>query len=312
MSEENTGKLISGFWRRIGALLIDVVLLGFLGSMLGLVFESAFVELGGWGRVVGFAIALVYFGVMNSRISGGQTVGKRILDLRVIGSDNLPIGTRKSLVRAAILAIPFSLNGAQFSSNLIFSYLVYPLSLVVLGGIFSIGYLYLFNRLTRQSLHDLAVGSYVVNAEAPNQEVGKMWSAHLIVILVLGVLALLAPLLGNYFVERTAFKSMLKAQAAIMSVEGVSYAQMSTNTMILSKINQESTSTDYVNAQIFLTGKNINDSELASQFAHLVIANYPEATEKESLQITLSYGYDIGIWSVWYHYTHGFDPNAIN
>ena len=76
MTEENNMRWISGFWRRVGALFIDTIILGIVGLGLGFALETQFVELGGWGRFVGFFIALVYFGVMNSSISGGQTFGK--------------------------------------------------------------------------------------------------------------------------------------------------------------------------------------------------------------------------------------------
>jgi hypothetical protein len=42
-------------------------------------FFQQFVELGGWGRAIGFPIAAIYFVILNSRIGGGQTIGKRIL-----------------------------------------------------------------------------------------------------------------------------------------------------------------------------------------------------------------------------------------
>lgn len=303
---------ISGFWRRIGALLIDTVLLSFLGSMLGLAFETTFVEMGGWGRLVGFAIALVYFGVMNSHISGGQTVGKRILDLKVVGFDNLPISVNKSVLRYMVLAIPFFLNGAQYSNELMFSYLAYPLSLVVFGGVLSISYLYIFNRTTRQSLHDLAVGTYVVNTNADKQEVGKIWRIHIIVALVLAVIALLAPLIAKQLVQNVTFKDMLSAQSAISAVDGVAHVAISTNVTTRNTIKEGKKSTSSVSAQVFLTDTNIDDVELARHFADLVIANYPDAKEKDLLQVTLTYGYDIGVWSVWYNNTHAFDPNTIN
>lgn len=54
----NDGRWISGFWRRIGAFVIDSAILGGAGYGLGLIFEKQFVELGGWSRLVGFCIAL--------------------------------------------------------------------------------------------------------------------------------------------------------------------------------------------------------------------------------------------------------------
>jgi uncharacterized RDD family membrane protein YckC len=97
--EEVQDKWICGFWRRIGALFIDSLVLGILGSVIGLFLEDTFVQLGGWGRLIGFAVSITYFGVMNSSLSNGQTIGKKILNIRVVDSSNSTISLPKSFVR---------------------------------------------------------------------------------------------------------------------------------------------------------------------------------------------------------------------
>ena len=131
MEEVVEVKWITGFWRRIGAFLIDAILLGFVGFLLGLGFESTFVELGSWGRVVGFSIALIYFGCMNSRLFSGQTIGKKILKIKVVNLENESIGLARSFLRYSILAIPSSLNGLYFEENSNIDFLVYPLTFIV-------------------------------------------------------------------------------------------------------------------------------------------------------------------------------------
>jgi len=68
---------IAGFWRRIGALFIDAIILGTVGFCLGVFLEKEFVQLGRLGRLIGFGTALSYFGILNSRMFGGQTIGKK-------------------------------------------------------------------------------------------------------------------------------------------------------------------------------------------------------------------------------------------
>jgi uncharacterized RDD family membrane protein YckC len=75
---------ISGFWRRAGAFFIDAIILGIIGLLLGLFFSQQFVELGGWGRAIGFSIAAIYFVIFSSRTGGGQTIGKRALKIQVV------------------------------------------------------------------------------------------------------------------------------------------------------------------------------------------------------------------------------------
>lgn len=311
MTQEKESKWISSFWRRVGALFIDTLLLGIFGYVTGLVLESTFVQLGGWGRLVGFIIALAYFGIMNSSITGGQTIGKKALKIRVVDSANSPIGIGKSVLRYVILATPFSLNGAQFSNEAMLSYLMYPLSLIVFGGLFSILYLYIFNRITRQSLHDLAAGTFVVNADVEKQEIGKVWNVHIVIVVLLFIAAAIVPAFTTQLAQSEPFKEMLSVQSELLNEPNVTYAAISTNTTIFSSTNEGTKTITYVSGQVFLATNNVSDVNLARQLATIVIANYPEAMNKDTIQIILTYGYDIGIASKWSRHTHNFNPSEL-
>lgn len=311
MTEEVELKWISGFWRRISALFIDTVILGAAGLVLGLFFESFFVQIGVWGRLVGFSIALIYFGVMNSSITAGQTIGKKVLKLRVVDSKNVPISLGKSIIRYFILGIPFSLNGAQFSNEAMLSFLIYPLSLIIFGGFFSILYLYIFNRITRQSLHDLVVGTYVVNANVEQQGLEKVWSVHLIIVAILFLSAAVAPTFTAQLAQSEPFKGMLEVQSALSNNPSVAYATIFSGSSTFSSTNDGTKTTTYVRSQVFLRADNVSDVELARKFASIVIDNYPEALQKDTIQITLTYGYDIGIASSWSNHAHNFNPREL-
>lgn len=309
MSEEVQQNWIANFWRRIGALFIDTLILGLVGFILGLALESTFVQLGGWGRFIGFVIALIYFGVMNSKLFEGQTIGKKLLTLRVVDSKNQTISLGRSALRYIILATPFSLNGARLSNEAMLSPLVYLLSLIVFGGLFSIFYLYIFNRVTRQSLHDLAVGSFVVNANSEKQEVGKVWKTHLIVVAVFFIAAAIVPAFTGKLAEIEPFKGMRTVQSALSNESGVMYATIGTGTSTFSSANEGTKKTTYVSAQAFLSSNNVSDVDLARKLATIVVKNYPESKNKDALRITLTYGYDIGIWYQWVSHTHDFNPD---
>jgi uncharacterized RDD family membrane protein YckC len=308
MSEEVQQKWVANFWRRIGAFFIDSLILGLVGFSLGLALESTFVQVGGWGRLIGFGIALIYFGVMNSKLVEGQTIGKKLLKLRVVDSENQTISLGRSFVRYIVLAVPFSLNGAHFSNEAMLSFLMYPLSLIVFGGLFSIIYLYLFNRVTRQSLHDLAVGTFVVNANIEKREVGKVWKTHFIVVAVLFIAAAIVPAFTGKLAQNEPFKKMLTVQSALSNESGVTYTTISTNTTTFSSVKEGTKTTTYVSAQAFLLSNNVSDDEFARHLATIVVKNYPEARNKDALRITLTYGYDIGIWSQWTSHAHDFNP----
>ena len=312
MTEEVQQNWIANFWKRLGAFFIDTLILGLVGFLLGLALEATFVQIGGWGRLIGFGIALTYFGLMNSKLCNGQTIGKRLLNLRVVDLDNHTIPLFKSVLRYIILAAPFSLNGAQFSNEALLSYLIYPLTMIVFGGLFSIIYLYIFNRVTRQSLHDLAAGTLVVNANIEMQEVGKVWKPHLAIVAVFFVVAAMVPIFTGQLAQNEPFKDMLAAQSALLSEQEVTYATVTTSTTTFSPINKEAKTTIYVIAQAVLTSNKVSDGELARKLADIVIQNYPEAVNKDLVRITLKYGYSIGIWSQWSTYSHDFNPDEFS
>lgn len=71
---------------------------------------------------------------------------------------------------------------------------------------------------------------------------------------------------------------------------------------------KESNSSTYFSAQIFLVENRITDEEFARKLASEIIVIYPEIKNKNIFQITLIYGYDVGIWSSWNRFNYKFDP----
>ena len=105
-------RTISGFWRRLLAIVLDGLILGIVGFVSGLFFFDFYARLGSWGRMIGFGVDSIYFGVLNSGIGKGQTVGKRIMKIEVTNKFGEHITLGQSLLRNTILGAPFFLNGA--------------------------------------------------------------------------------------------------------------------------------------------------------------------------------------------------------
>lgn len=308
MIEGTDAKWVSGFWRRIGAFAIDTILLGVVGLGLGLVLEKQFVQLGGWGRFVGFFIALLYFGLLNSRVSGGQTVGKKLVKIHVVDGDDRSIDVFRSFARYSVLGIPFFLNGAQFTNDAMTSFWIYPISLIVFGGLLSVAYLYIFNRVTRQSLHDLLVGTYVVNAGSQRAKIDPVWRPHLIVVAVLLVAGALFPVFTSKIAQNEPFRDLLPAQAALAQHPSVTYVAVSSGTSTTTSVRSETKTTTYLSARAFLQTDTVSDTDLARQLATTLANNHANSQHMDVIQIILSYGYDIGIVSSWTNYSHTFEP----
>ena len=96
----------AGWWRRVGAAVIDYMVVG-----VGLMFGSA--VLGGAGGSVGFAVVvflLMFFGVaayfIFLNMNGEATIGKRVLGVRVQLEDGGNLGLGVATLR--LLASPLS------------------------------------------------------------------------------------------------------------------------------------------------------------------------------------------------------------
>jgi uncharacterized RDD family membrane protein YckC len=97
---------IAGFWPRIGAFAIDGFMLVVIGQLLGWTLSAFWFRMGPYGRFVGLGLALLYFGLMESRIGDGQTVGMRLLKLAVRDRNNQPLAIGPSMLRTLLWVLP--------------------------------------------------------------------------------------------------------------------------------------------------------------------------------------------------------------
>lgn len=168
---------ISGLCRRLAAFAIDCFILIVLLLLFGFVFFEWAASLGREGRLIGFGVALLYFGIFDSHIGGGQSPGKRILGLCVTDRNGNPLSPARAALRTSIIAAPCFLLDIWFDLITRLWYDVWPepistvelfagyaLLATVFGGLSIILYLFVFNWRTRRSLHDIVGGSIVIQS----------------------------------------------------------------------------------------------------------------------------------------------------
>lgn len=291
---------IPGFWRRLGAFFLDSLLLGAIGVAFGFVLTEQFVHLGAWGRLIGFSVAIAYFGTLNSRLTGGQTLGKRALKIKVVAKDGTPLSVPKAFLRFLPLGAAWFLNNAQFPESVFFSFWLYVLSVAVFGIGLSIIYLYVFNRKSRQSLHDLLVGSYVVSADSAGPiEAATPWQGHLAVCALLVVASGIAPYFTRDLAANEPFASLMNVYHSVSSEPWVVSAKVNKGTSFISATNKGKSSTTYLSITAYSKDPKIEDAERAKQLANLALSTDSSAGGVDVIQVTLVYGYDIGIASSW-------------
>lgn len=301
---------ISGFWRRVGALSIDLLMLGIVGFMLGAVFYDPLARMGDWAKIFGFVIALAYFGICSSHLSGGQTLAKYWLGLRVVGTDGQTLSMPRSMLRYVLLGLPFFLNGLAINPQLTFtSVLECLVSMLMLGGALSIIYLYIFNLRTRQSLHDLAVGSYVVRAEPTEQHDAllPLWRGHLAVVALLALLGLSAPLIARRLAQNTMIVGILPLYQTLSTQPHVISAQVVRGTFY-----SGGHTTHSLQAMLRLDAPLTADKAMAKHIAQLMAKGDPKLADEDFVNVSLVYGFNMGIASGWKKYGYSFKPDELD
>ena len=310
MAKQAKSKYIAGFWQRIGAFVVDTIILGVVGLLLGLVFESVFVQMGSWGRLVGFIIALAYFAIGNSQITGGQTLGKKLLRIKVVNTQGTAISLGKSIFRYIILGVPFFINGINIPDSKLEAVLIYPISIIIFGGVLSTLYLYIFNRITRQSLHDLIVGTYVVNIDTQKQEVAEVWKGHFIVVAIIFILSAAVVFFTDDVAQTTPFKNLIAVQNALTNEPDIRQASVSKNTTTHQSGDTTEVS-DTISVQVFLNNNDIKNDKLARRLAVITVDNYADSKAIDAVNVILTCGYDIGIASKRNSYSSSFEPSEL-
>jgi uncharacterized RDD family membrane protein YckC len=287
----------------------DGFLLGVLGFCIGLIAYDNLVALGDWGRAVGFTIALIYFGLMDSDLSGGQTIGKWLADIKVVTAAGAPLSVSASMLRATIFCVPFFLNGAFIDTGPATSWLSELLVVVVFGVGLSIGYLLLFNRRTRQSLHDLAVGAYVVkNASRPIGDSQRVWAAHFAMVGLIVAAAAVLPYSTQGLARSATFAPLLSARQGLQQESNVRHVAVTVGVNRFASRTQGTTTTRILTSKIYLTRRITDPESLANQSARIILERDPSAGGEDAIEISIIYGYDIGIASAWKSQDFTFSP----
>ena len=303
------GVQIAGFWRRLFAFCLDAILLGVLGACIGLIDFDGLAALGDWGRAVGFAVALFYFGAMDGRLFGGQTLGKRMLGIKVICGAGAPLSVGASMLRAGIFCVPYFMNNAMIDTGAIASWLSVLLSVVVFGVGISIVYLLLFNRHTRQSLHDLAVGAYVVsNVTGVPVDRPPVWRVHYGIVGLIMITALALPFVAQRIAGSDEFAGLLSVQQGLQQESGVRHATAMVSVNTFSGHAAGVTTNHVFSSRIFLSHRVTEADSMANRLARIILDRDPSAENEDLIAIALVYGYDIGIASAWRVQNFSFSP----
>ncbi|MDZ7633531.1 MAG: RDD family protein [Bacteroidales bacterium] len=304
---KKTSPIYSRLLSRFAAYLIDILLLGVFGMILGLLLRSSFAKMGYQGLLVGFSITIAYFGVGNSNVFKGQTLGKKTLNLRVVNSDYSTLSVWKSLLRSSIYTIPFFFLNYRIIgwSELSASYV--GKSIICLSFMIVLPIHLIINTPTRQALHDLFLGTYVINTYGYSEvPLGK---SRILPTTIIGIIALLLISLFVFLNIRNSYNNMVVQELAplkekIDNLDKVAYSAISRNTSTTRQSGSDEISrSNYLRLNIIIkdnliSGASPDDIERISPVKDaikIVLSDYEELNNLDFIQVSLMYGFNIGI-----------------
>jgi len=272
--------------RRFGALFVDIVLLAAVRLIAGRILSGEWcASLGAFAPLIGLAVAVLYTGALNSRMGGGQTAGKRLFGIQVVGANGLPVSFARSVGRSVLLWIaiaePPMVRDLALQTG---SAAVVMLSLF-LAGVIGLGivYLLLFNRRTGQGLHDLIAGTFVVEKGSATEVIAApLGMEHRYVLAGLLVLVAAAMVLQTPSQRRRVADFQLLDRHVRQSD---AFQQL--------RHFEESGKTLEIGVQLKRDPESLEDVQ--RRVAGIVLSAYPAAEQMEQMKVTVSHNCDLGV-----------------
>ncbi|SHE79927.1 RDD family protein [Chryseobacterium sp. OV279] len=292
---------LSGFWTRIWALLIDSLILGILGFILGFIFENIFISMGESAKFIGWVISLAYFSILNSKINNGQTLGKKFMKIQVTDIEGKTIDLKTSFIRTLILTTPFFLNGFKIPGSDAFSVINIVQSIIIFASGIGIIVFYIFNKETRQSLHDILMKTYVVR-DHRNTSVTMMPPLKKLPFYITGGLLSLIIITSVYnFNSNSEIKELIPVYEKISQQDHVLRTTLSMN--YFPPDNKKPVYTIYIRTdQKQEFNGNIENDQVVKEAVETFISSNVYKTDQSILNVVIGSGFDIGIARKYYSY----------
>jgi uncharacterized RDD family membrane protein YckC len=288
-------KLRPSIFRRFLALIIDFIIIGLLGYLSGLFLEEFYVSLGVYGTLIGTTIVMIYFSLLQSKLGGGQSIGKIIIGTKVTSLNGEYLTLEKSFLRSFILYFPI-LNAMIFFRGI--GLIVFAIIFIM---IISTMYLIFVNK-SRRTLHDILTDSIVLNKSVSDFEIDSKNDYSRNKLIPIAIISAVIIIGGCYLtLSQNTFGQLISAKSEIEKVDGVLIVNgISFNKSTTTSSSSPAETHSYIALSVKINNKaeasNV-DSKYFETFYEIIKDTVPEAADADYVNITLNYGYDIGIAS---------------
>jgi len=277
--------------RRLGAIVVDGLGLMFLGLFLGLFLDNYFIAMGTWGTLLGILISGAYFGIFDSACFRGQTLGKKLMKIQLQTVSQNYATPLRATMRFLILGVPYFL-GAIFLRELGAGFWAqYTLLLIFWIFALALAYLFVFNRNTHQTVHDIVTGTCVVPVTVSDPVDSGVWRGHWMILFVLTIVFLGVSLFITSQFENAVLDKIVVLQEKIEAEPEIVYSR------IRAGLDENSTSLAWVAVEIFVNEKVSDEASLKQRIDASVRQVFLQDGHDFNIQVVMHYGYDIGIAS---------------
>lgn len=300
--ESRPAATVVGFWRRSFAFWLDGLILALIGFLLIALAGDILMRLGQWGKLIGFAIGSLYFALLEGGPGRGQSLGKRLMKIKVIRLDPTGISRLRyshAWVRYAIVGVPTVLGGFAFIGSdawhsPAWRWLVVADGVLLAIWLFALGYLYLFNRPTRRTLQDLATSTIVVPVTATTGMLTSVRPLHWKVLAAAALVIAIGTGIGMHFINPT-YRELGEVQRVVSAVPGVGEVGVSIGTS--SMIRSQGGATTSHGAAIFYTlpDSALQCEQITPQVAKAALQGWPEASHQDYLSVICMRSVELGI-----------------
>lgn len=300
-------------FKRFFAFVIDAFLLGATTTLLSLIFRSVLLSLGENLWYIGFIIAAIYFIWFNSKNGKGQTIGMRVLKLKLVDQNKKVISIKQASIRYIVLSFVIfssgmgqSVSSSVDSNNLIFLSIF---SLIQFFIFYTIIIALVINK-EHYGLHDYISNSYVIDTKQKDEDllikpIKQVFSEQKIrliiftiifIILALGIVTLPYSMRSNIAANLN-FQEMQNLKILLDDTEYIS--NTSIQTQLSNNLNNENASTKNlvisvaVNYDIYID--NDKSQKLFNDLKESITSNFQPINEYNNLIIVQRTGYNLGI-----------------
>jgi uncharacterized RDD family membrane protein YckC len=288
---------LAAMWRRYVAFLADWIILSLGGYIVGMLLFDPLVRLGLWTRVIGVVIATVYFGIFDSGWGGAGSPGKKMLGIRVVDDGGRVLGPIRSVVRAAQICAPFMLTNL-FPVEGVRPWGALALNGLIGGWMAATLYVLIFNRGTKQGLHDLATRTFVVHGRATRQGLATytFWQPHIVIAVAFVALSVPAGMAGLPMYMHFAPGSVSAVTSATPVPDTGPVRVLDYRLTWKLKTSHDEAPPECLTAQFRLAGTGVDDESLARSLTMKMIAHY-HCRVVTNLTVRMQYGFDLGFSS---------------